>query len=239
MKSDLMEHKFVSKLIVDIFNFYSNQKVDSPTYKYCKNVQHRLTKVKSTLETLQLIRLLIAEKHPSISTTNNEVIDRETILNYHVENYFTRLNSYKPDIICFIAAVHEWKIADESSVNASAQLLEMATRAGITGIADIIATIDKVLELATPAKSDITESTGMSAADISLIESVKEAENLIKHSLAANDNYEDDKNEYYTTSVASNLDEMTNIEATMYANFISVLDSFYETYAAKVPDTVE
>ncbi len=231
-----MEHKFVSKLIVDIFNFYSSQKLDSPIYKYCKNVQHRLTKVKSILETLQLIRLLVAEKHPSIYS-GNEVVDRETILAYHVDNYFTRLNSYKPDIICLIAAVYEWKIADGDG--AAKQLLSYAKNEGVTGINDVIHTIDELLERATPVKSDITESTGMSAADISLIESVKEAENLIKHSLGAQDSYEEDKDEYYITSVANNLDEMTNIEAAMYTNFITVLNSLYKTYAAKVPDAIE
>lgn len=225
-----MEHRFVSKLIVDIFNFYSNQKIDSDTYKYCKNVQHRLSLVKGILETLGLIRLLVAEKHPSITINEETGFDREAILSYHVENYFIRLNNYKPEITQLIAAVYEWDIATTD------ELLQKATSKKLNDVATIIQNLDALLLKAQPVKSDITDSTGMSAADISLIESVKEAENLIKGSGGGKDSYEDDKNEYYNTSVANNLTEMAEIEADLYSNLVAVLDTLYPAYAAKVPD---
>jgi hypothetical protein len=236
-KNGLMEHKFVSKLIVDIFNCYSTQKIDSGTYKYCKNVQHQLSKSKNVLETLQLVRLLVAEKHPSIALEGNDFIDRETILGYHLDNYFIRLNRYKPDIIQLIAAVNEWVIPD--TTDEPDIVLHKAKKEGLTGIITLLENIDALLARANPVKSGITDKTGMSAADISLIESVKEAENLVKHAAGSADSYEEDKNEYYLTSVANNLKEMALIEGQLYINLVSVLDTLYSTYAGKVPDEME
>ncbi len=87
-KKRVSDHAFLIQLFFDYTSIKKN-KGDSENKKtYINKVYGKIARLKSLLETLQMIRIMVAEIHPSALQATNLTIKATSLLRYHVENYF-------------------------------------------------------------------------------------------------------------------------------------------------------
>lgn len=108
--STYTDHKFVQKVTEDMAWYFNNPNDDQTKSAYAANVNSSLNLLKSNLEMLMTVRLLLAETVNIPESKYTSAVPKPKVLRYHIENFFLRVTTYKDLMKQLVANIYNWSL---------------------------------------------------------------------------------------------------------------------------------
>jgi hypothetical protein len=200
-------------------------------FEYLNKVESHLRRIKHTIETLGLIRVLIAEKHPLSKVTTTSTISKGEFLRYNIENYFLRISTYKDQVFQLIDCVLELNI--KKGIGFQNRLEKKAKEDNIGFVKDIIDNLSTLFTNVKPVRDKIAHQGYFHDSDLGLIEAgydIVESEPEIK------DLTREDMDNILSVFISKNIIEMRRIEDDLSDNLFSILDILFVDFERKIEE---
>jgi len=233
------DHKFVKKVIEDMAWYYKNPN-DKVKADYSSKVNSNLNLIKSNLEMLMTVRLLLAETINIPETKYNSAVPKPKALRYHIENFFLRVTTYKDLIKQLVAAIYEWSLPAKGF-----RYKEFEKNGAAWKIADIklvLETTEKLFANTRNSRNKIAHEGAIGAIDVLLPEILNDFQLFIDslpQPLKEKVPFDINEKEFEQYKLAMNIKsitEMMQIEEDLATHLFSVLDLLYDKYLGMIPD---
>ncbi len=200
-------------------------------FEYLTKVESHLRRIKHTIETLGLIRVLIAEKHPLSKVTSTSTISKGEFLRYNIENYFLRISTYKDQIFQLIDCVLELNI--KKGIGFQGRLEKKAKDDSIDFVKVIIDNLNTLFANVKPVRDKIAHQGYFHDSDIGLIET---GYDIVESEPDRKDLTRDDMDNILSVFISKNIIEMRRIEDDLGDNLFSILDILFVDFERKIEE---
>jgi hypothetical protein len=193
----------------------------SEKFDYLNKVQAQYYRVKHTLDTLILMRVFIAEAHPSSNVNKDSTIKTRDYLRYHIENFFLRITTYKDQIFQLLNDTYEMEIKRGASFERT--LIKKAEQQNLPEVLLIIRNTNLLFENTNiiNIRNNLAHNGDFRNSDLGMLDG---SELLTDTNPDDNDLLSAMGEIILGKIVKENIDEMTKIEEQMATHFFSVLD---------------
>lgn len=222
------DHEVVNKILTDTVKAYHTKELNPIKFNYCRSVQSDISKIYSTLKTIQLVRILIAEEHPIIDKRKGSSIERNQFLRYNLENYFLRITTYKDQVLHAMNSLLQLEV--NSGNNFTNRLKSKATQQNIPEVDLAIQNLDKLFSSVQHIRNKVAHEGGYDNIDLGMLELASIAKENFDIEAVSKSDYDT----LHAMLIIENIKEMMQIEEDLTSNLYAVLRSFYPYYLAKI-----
>jgi len=234
-KIKLEEHRFYIKLISDITHFHKAEK-GSEKAKYCKEVGSVFHNLKKTMEDLTLIRTLLAGLHSINNPVDYHQYPVQVHLQYHIENYFLRIMTYKDLSLQLIAVVCQLKVKQKH--NLESKVRDLLALSSLHSIIPLIDNIKILLSSVREIRNQLTHEGSFSDIDLTLLKILQGLRSMAEKHNFIRDRIRDlpEINTLLDMTITKNIKDMAKAEEDIATNFLANLDVLYTQYEKNIPE---
>jgi len=219
----IKDHKFMVLLVIDFGMTKFGGITKEGAINYVSKIYGKLSQIKRLLETLQMIRIMIAQMHPIVFTNNQSVISKPAQLRYHIENYFLRITTYKDLVHQLLILVLQLNI---KKTNNLAQLIRKQVETSNDNIIlQLVSDLETLFTEVKKIRNKLAHEATLSDVDIDIMETAyflnKETPEI----------FDSEEFEIYSSMlILRNTQEMMKIEEDLATNLLVVADNLYDRY---------
>lgn len=221
------EHKFMIKttsILAEGINRNENflNHKTKQQYEYVKNVYKVLFKIRHTLETLQLSRIFIAERHPlskKITGEMNSSITIDKYIRFHLECYFLRITTYKDLTLQLLNTVYQ--LNEKLGNGLESRLIKKSKGETKEKLMEIVERLNKLISTVQPKRNKVAHEGYYDNSDLSLLFGMLEFKRPMME-------------EHLKELIMENVAEMQGNEVEITSNLFYNLDRIYDDYYASI-----
>jgi len=234
------DQKFVQKVTEDMAWYYNNPNDDQAKSAYVANVNSSLNLLKSNLEMLMTVRLLLAETVNIPESKYNSAVPKPKALRYHIENFFLRVTTYKDLMKQLVATMHNWSLPAKGYRYKEFDKNGVAWQ--IPDVKNILDSTEKLFDNIRSSRNKIAHEGAIDSIDVLLPEIVRDFQKFIDglpQQLKDKTPFVIDEQEFARYQFAMNIKsitEMMQIEEDLATHLFSALNLLYSKYLEIIPD---
>ena len=200
-------------------------KQSNPEYDHLMKVNDQCSKIEHTLHTLQISRVLLAERHSLVEVYSR--IGTRDFLRYVLENYFLRITTYKDQILQLIDVVLELGIQKGPH-------FEKKLKAKVSGLKGIIDAIERTNTLFINVKSIRNKIAHEGQLDNPHLHTLELNEVAFEELPQYRPYIEEDSRNILNQLILENTKDMIKIEEDLMTDFFSILNALLEHFIKAV-----